>query len=86
MGHPSCSSSLRSLYVPAVHRMDDSCIAAHLGERAVRSLDPDAMSVMGPGQGGPRRGALSGDEEEDGGSGCGAAAGTVPSGIAGRKH
>ncbi|KAG2487711.1 hypothetical protein HYH03_013710 [Edaphochlamys debaryana] len=27
-------------------RLDDSSIPAHLGERAVRSLDPDAMSVL----------------------------------------
>ncbi len=68
----SVSRRTYAVHVPAVHRLDDSCIAAHLGERAVRSLDPDAMSVMGPGQGGARRGALSGDEEEDGGSGSGA--------------
>ena len=49
-------------------RLDDSCIAAHLGERAVRGLDADASSVYGSVYGGGGGGAAGGG----GGGGGGA--------------
>jgi hypothetical protein len=49
-------------------QLEDSCIAAHVGERAVRSaLDADALStVYGLGPGGTEMGGGSDDEEVEG--------------------
>ncbi|GIL69667.1 hypothetical protein Vretifemale_580 [Volvox reticuliferus] len=41
-------------------KLDDSSIPAHLGERTVRGLDPDAASVAGGAAGGPGRPSVGG--------------------------
>ncbi|EFJ40301.1 hypothetical protein VOLCADRAFT_69736 [Volvox carteri f. nagariensis] len=41
-------------------KLDDSSIPAHLGERAVRGLDPDGMSVLGGGSAVPYSGGAGG--------------------------